>query len=247
MPESQIILSQAAAYVATAPKSNAAYMGIAKAMKTVADMRTMPVPAHLQDKHYKGAEKLGHGRGYKYAHDYPNHYVTQQYLPDGMEGMRFLSLIHIYKAFTSGSLGDTIKVSTQRRKKHMSLTLEKIFEAKNRIAPYTMRTPLIRLEKLDEHLGCQVYLKAECMQITGAFKLRGAVNKIRMLTPEQLSCGIVAASSGNHGKAVAYTAKTVSYTHLDVYKRQGRMRIIASLERLVTGSKGSSPAKRFVI
>ena len=89
MPESQIILSQAASYVATAPKSNAAYMGIAKAMKTVADTRTMPVPAHLQDKHYKGAEKLGHGLGYKYAHDYPNHYVTQQYLPDGMEGMRF--------------------------------------------------------------------------------------------------------------------------------------------------------------
>ena len=89
MPESQIILSQAAAYVATAVKSNAAYMGIAKAMKTVADTRTMPVPAHLQDRHYKGAEKLGHGLGYKYAHDYPNHYVTQQYLPDGMEGMRF--------------------------------------------------------------------------------------------------------------------------------------------------------------
>ena len=89
MPESQIILSQAAAYVATAPKSNAAYMGIAKAMKTVADTRTMPVPAHLQDRHYKGAEKLGHGLGYKYAHDYPDHYVTQQYLPDGMEGMRF--------------------------------------------------------------------------------------------------------------------------------------------------------------
>lgn len=78
MPESQIILSQAAAYVATAPKSNAAYMGIAKAMKTVADTRTMPVPAHLQDRHYKGAEKLGHGLGYKYAHDYPNHYVTQR-------------------------------------------------------------------------------------------------------------------------------------------------------------------------
>ena len=89
MPESQIILSQAAAYVATAPKSNAAYMGIAKAMKTVADTRTMPVPAHLQDRHYKGAEKLVHGLVYKYAHYYPNHYVTQQYLPDGMEGMRF--------------------------------------------------------------------------------------------------------------------------------------------------------------
>ena len=89
MPESQIILSQAAAYVATAPKSNAACVGIQNAMKVVANMRTMPVPAHLQDKHYKGAEKLGHGLGYKYAHDYPNHYVTQQYLPDGMEGMRF--------------------------------------------------------------------------------------------------------------------------------------------------------------
>ena len=89
MPESQIILSQAAAYVATAPKSNAAYVGIQNAMKAVANMRTMPVPAHLQDKHYKGAEKLGHGLGYKYAHDYPNHYVTQQYLQDGMEGMRF--------------------------------------------------------------------------------------------------------------------------------------------------------------
>lgn len=89
----------------------------------------------------------------------------------------------------------------------MSLTLEKIFEAKNRIAPYITTTPLIRMEKLDEFLGCQVYLKAECMQITGAFKLRGAVNKIKTLTPEQLSCGIVAASSGNHGKAVAYTAK----------------------------------------
>lgn len=89
----------------------------------------------------------------------------------------------------------------------MSLTLEKIFEAKNRIAPYTTKTPLIRMEKLDDILGCQVYLKAECMQITGAFKLRGAVNKIKTLTQEQLNCGIVAASSGNHGKAVAYTAK----------------------------------------
>ena len=89
MPESQIILSQAAAYVATAPKSNAAYMGIAKAMKTVADTRTMPVPAHLQDRHYKGAEKLGHGLGYKYAHDYPNHWVEQQYLPDVLRDVRY--------------------------------------------------------------------------------------------------------------------------------------------------------------
>lgn len=89
MPESQIILSQAAAYVATAPKSNAACVGIQNAMKAVANMRTMPVPAHLQDKHYKGAEKLGHGLGYKYAHDYPNHYVEQQYLPDEIKNARF--------------------------------------------------------------------------------------------------------------------------------------------------------------
>ena len=87
MPESQIILSQAAAYVATAPKSNAAYVGIQNAMKAVANMRTMPVPAHLQDKHYKGAEKLGHGLCYKYANDYPNHYVTHHYLTYGIQGM----------------------------------------------------------------------------------------------------------------------------------------------------------------
>ena len=89
LPEAQIILSQAASYVACAPKSNAAYVAIQNAMENVKTTRTMPVPVHLQDRHYKGAAKLGHGEGYKYAHDYPNHYVTQQYLPDGMEGMRF--------------------------------------------------------------------------------------------------------------------------------------------------------------
>ena len=85
MPEAQIILSQAVLYVATAPKSNSAVMAIDGAMNAVRTQKTMPVPVHLQDKHYKGAEKLGHGAGYKYAHDYPNHYVDQQYLPDGME------------------------------------------------------------------------------------------------------------------------------------------------------------------
>lgn len=89
MPEAQIILSQAVTYVASAPKSNAAYMAVSKAMETVKETRTMPVPVHLQDKHYKGAEKLGHGQGYLYAHDYPNHYVKQQYLPDGLEDNRF--------------------------------------------------------------------------------------------------------------------------------------------------------------
>lgn len=89
LPEGQIPLAQAVAYVATAPKSNAACVGIAAAMETVGSMKTPPVPVHLQDKHYKGAEKLGHGLGYRYAHDFPNHYVKQQYLPDGMEGQTF--------------------------------------------------------------------------------------------------------------------------------------------------------------
>ena len=89
MPESQIILAQAVTYVATAPKSNAACEGIFKALDAVRAKKTPPVPVHLQDKHYKGAEKLGHGIGYKYAHDYPNHYVKQQYLPDGMENEQF--------------------------------------------------------------------------------------------------------------------------------------------------------------
>jgi putative ATPase len=84
MPESQIILSQAVTYMACAPKSNAACEAVYKAMNTVKQTKTPPVPAHLQDAHYKSAEKLGHGIGYKYAHDYPNHYVKQQYLPDGL-------------------------------------------------------------------------------------------------------------------------------------------------------------------
>ena len=89
MPESQIILSQAVLYVATAPKSNSACNAVFEAMDAVKNQRSMPVPAHLQDSHYGGSAKLGHGIGYKYAHNYPNHYVKQQYLPDGMEGQVF--------------------------------------------------------------------------------------------------------------------------------------------------------------
>lgn len=89
LPEAQIILSQAVTYVASAPKSNAACNAVFAALDTVKTAKTMPVPVHLQDAHYKGAAKLGHGQGYLYAHDYPNHYVKQQYLPDGMEGMVF--------------------------------------------------------------------------------------------------------------------------------------------------------------
>ena len=88
MPEAQIILSQAASYVAGAPKSNAACNAIFDAMAAVKSTTTT-VPVHLQDKHYGGAEKLGHGIGYKYAHDYPEHYLKQQYLPDELVGQTF--------------------------------------------------------------------------------------------------------------------------------------------------------------
>ncbi|HBA69639.1 MAG TPA: replication-associated recombination protein RarA [Lachnospiraceae bacterium] len=89
MPEAQIILAQAAVYVACAPKSNAAVEAIGKAADTVAKTGNLPVPVHLQDAHYKGAAKLGYGIGYKYAHDYPNHYVKQQYLPYELNGKEF--------------------------------------------------------------------------------------------------------------------------------------------------------------
>ena len=89
MPEARIILSQAALYVACAPKSNACYMAVDKALDIVKNTKTQPVPVHLQDAHYKGSAKLGHGIGYKYAHDYPNHYVEQQYLPDALVGETF--------------------------------------------------------------------------------------------------------------------------------------------------------------
>ncbi len=89
MPESQIILSQAASYIACAPKSNAACEAVYRAMDVVKSTRTPPVPAHLQDSHYRSSEKLGRGIGYLYAHDFPHHYVRQQYLPDGLEGEVF--------------------------------------------------------------------------------------------------------------------------------------------------------------
>ena len=89
MPESQIILAQAVNYVATAPKSNASYMSIANAMQVVESTMTAPIPTHLQDAHYKSAGKLGHGAGYQYAHDFKNHYVDQQYLPDELAGTVF--------------------------------------------------------------------------------------------------------------------------------------------------------------
>ena len=88
MPEAQIILAQAVTYVATAPKSNSA-LGIFEAMNEVKKSGNLKIPGHLQDAHYKGAKNLGHGIGYKYAHDYKNHYVKQQYLPYELNGKEF--------------------------------------------------------------------------------------------------------------------------------------------------------------
>ncbi len=89
MPEAQIILAQAVTYVACAPKSNASCVAISEASAEVERSGNLPIPVHLQDAHYRGAAKLGHGTGYKYAHDYPNHYVEQQYLPYELDGREF--------------------------------------------------------------------------------------------------------------------------------------------------------------
>ena len=82
MPEARIILAQAVTYIATAPKSNAAYVAIEKALEDVREGRLLPVPEHLRDAHYPGAERLGHGADYKYAHEYPEHFVPQAYIPE---------------------------------------------------------------------------------------------------------------------------------------------------------------------
>ncbi|SKB51446.1 putative ATPase [Lachnospiraceae bacterium] len=89
MPEAQIILSQAVTYVATAPKSNASCEAIFEAMQAVKETRSVTIPTHLQDAHYKNAGKLGHGVGYQYAHDYKNHYAKQQYMPYELDGREF--------------------------------------------------------------------------------------------------------------------------------------------------------------
>ncbi len=83
LPEARITLAHATVYLATAPKSNSAYAALGKAEQDLADGRTLAVPAHLRDAHYKGASSLGHGEGYKYAHNYEGGYVPQSYLPEG--------------------------------------------------------------------------------------------------------------------------------------------------------------------
>lgn len=89
LPEARIILSEAALYVALAPKSNSAYLGIDAAIHAVRHKEQGEVPKHLRDAHYGGAKQLGHGVGYRYAQDYPNGYVEQQYLPDTLIDEQF--------------------------------------------------------------------------------------------------------------------------------------------------------------
>lgn len=89
MPEARIILAQAAVYVACAPKSNASYLAVDRALDYIKNNKTSSIPAHLQDAHYSGAGKLGHGEGYEYAHDYQNHFSFQNYMPHGMEDVHF--------------------------------------------------------------------------------------------------------------------------------------------------------------
>jgi putative ATPase len=89
MPEARIVLAQAVTYIACAPKSNAAYLAVDRALEVVRNEKSAAIPVHLRDAHYKGAAKLGHGEGYLYAHDYENHYVKQQYLPDELVGTVF--------------------------------------------------------------------------------------------------------------------------------------------------------------
>ena len=82
-----------------------------------------------------------------------------------------------------------------------------IMEARERLAPYIYQTPVLHLQNLDDILGCRVYIKPECMQRTNSFKIRGALNKMLSMPKEELENGVVAASSGNHGKGVAFAAK----------------------------------------
>ncbi|MDR2585828.1 MAG: pyridoxal-phosphate dependent enzyme [Prevotellaceae bacterium] len=98
------------------------------------------------------------------------------------------------------------KIATFAKKREM-ITIHQINKAKERISGFTNRTPLLRVEQLDDILRCKVWLKPENLQKTGSFKLRGALNKLLSLTEEERKRGVVCASSGNHGQAVTYAAK----------------------------------------
>lgn len=108
----------------------------------------------------------------------------------------------------------------------MAFSIDDIRAAQQRISSHIVRTPLLRLKNLDEALGCQVYIKAENMQTAGSFKLRGALNRSLSLAPDELARGLVCASSGNHGRGIAYAAKLLG-THATVVMPRSSPRIKA--------------------
>ena len=110
-PEARIPIAQAVTYIAAAPKSNAAYLAIDRAMSDVQGRECGPVPLHLRDNHYRGAQLLGHGKGYQYPHDYPDGYVNQQYLPEALAGTSY------YRPTEHGAEQRLTTLMKQRRQK----------------------------------------------------------------------------------------------------------------------------------
>lgn len=127
-------MAQAVTYVATAPKSNRSYEAVSQAMQEVHATGDLPIPTHLQDAHYKGAAKLGHGTGYKYAHDYPNDYVEQQYLPYELSGREFYQ--------PSGN-GYEVKI-----REHMARIKKEAAEASSETKNHKIRYLIAGLEQL---------------------------------------------------------------------------------------------------
>lgn len=128
------------------------------------------------------------------------------------------------------------------------LTIEKIYEAKARIAPYVFQTPLLRAQNLDHFMGCKVYLKLENMQNTVCvFKLRGALNRILSCPKEQIQNGVVAVSSGNHGKATAFVAKMLGIPATIVVPESAPQVKIKAMQHLGATVVLSTVAERFQV
>lgn len=118
LPEAQLTLSQAVCYLAAAPKSNACTIAIGKAIEEIKTNGTKPVPLPLRDSHYPGGKAMGHGKGYLYPHDFPGHYVEQQYLPDGVQGLPF------YEPTEQGAEAKLKRRMDERRSHNASLSAE---------------------------------------------------------------------------------------------------------------------------
>ena len=129
----------------------------------------------------------------------------------------------------------------------MDFDIKQIQQARERIQKYIVKTPLLRAQNLDERLGCQVYLKPECMQVTNAFKIRGALNSVLSLSEEELRRGIVTASSGNHGRAIAYTAKMLGTKAVVVMPNTAPAAKIDAIRQLGAEVILSDPSERFRI